>query len=93
MLKRLLLSLVLCTTLTAKAEWVDLTGGNLLSEPVACRYNQRQKMCAIVVKDEKYYIVMFDDKGEFSLHEVTVKIEGDQLEVLTSKFLWAREMI
>lgn len=92
-MKHLIVSICVAISFQANAQYIDLTGGQFLTEPVVCRYNQRQKMCAIVEKDNKHYIVMFDEKGEYSIHEVKLKVTGNLVEIMDKKFLWSRDMV
>lgn len=81
---KLLLGLLLSMVLsTARAEYIDLTGGDVVRQAL-CTQGKKKLLCVAVQKDDKLYVVVFDEKGELSITWISPK--GDVL-------IWARDAI
>ena len=48
----------------ARAQHVDLKGGDVMEPPQGCSFNKMAYVCVRVEKDGKQYMVMLDKKGE-----------------------------
>lgn len=81
---KLLLGLLLSLALsTAQAEYIDLTGGDVVRQAV-CTQGKKKMLCVAVKKDDKLYVVMLDEKGEYAIYWISP--EGNV-------FLWGRDTI
>ena len=81
---KLLLGLLLSMVLSfAHAEKPDLEGGTVVRE-AWCTQGKKKMLCVAVHKDEKLYVVMFDEKGEYAIYWISP--EGNV-------FLWGRDTI
>lgn len=76
----LILSLVM---FSVQAEYINLEGGDIVRQAV-CTHNKKKLLCVAVKKDDKLYVVVFDEKGELSITWISSK--GDIL-------IWARDAI
>jgi hypothetical protein len=75
-----LLSLVL---FSAHAEKPDLEGGDVVRE-AWCTQGKKKLLCVAVKKDDKLYVVVLDEKGEYAIYWISP--EGNV-------FLWGRDAI
>jgi hypothetical protein len=66
----------------AQAEYIDLTGADMMTRPIRCQTPKGVKACVVVEKNNVRYGVVFDEKGEYAIY----KIEGD-----TMTLLWSRD--
>ena len=82
-MKKLFLFLLLAIC-SAKAEYIDLTKGNVLGIGVCKYFDGKIGKCVKVAFQGDEYIVVVDEKGE----KVIFKINGDNIQ-----FIWARDMI
>lgn len=81
-MKKLMLLLLMVVSL-AHAEYIDLKGGQVTSQPQKCVHDNGQLyVCIPVVKDGKEYMVLHDLKGEAMIYQIVNN--GVVL-------LWARE--
>ena len=81
---KLLLSLLLLMVLsTARAEKPDLEGGDVIRQAL-CSQGKKKLLCVAVKKDDKLYVVVFDEKGELSITWISPK---------GNIFLWGRDII
>lgn len=80
----LLFIVALAWVLSARAEYVDLSGGDVLAEPVACLHNGKRYACIPVGKDGKVYMILVDKKGECLIYQL---INNEAV------LLWARDAV
>ena len=81
---KLLLGLILSLVLfSAHAEKPDLENGDVVRE-AWCTQGKKKLLCVAVKKDEKLYVVIFDEKGEYAIYWISP--EGNV-------FLWGRDTI
>ena len=65
-----ILAFLLMFPIVGNAQYLDLSkGGIQITAPMRCDEEVPQ-VCVIVVKDEKQYLVVLDQKGERKLYEI-----------------------
>lgn len=82
-MKTLLAFLLSMVLFSAHAEKPDLEGGDVIRE-AWCTQGKKKLLCVAVKKDEKLYVVMFDEKGEYAIYWVSPT---------GNIFLWGRDTI
>lgn len=81
---KLLLGLILFLVLSiSHAEKPDLEGGDIVRE-ARCSQGKKKMLCVAVKKDDKLYVVVIDEKGEYAIYWVSP--EGNV-------FLWGRDTV
>lgn len=74
--------LLVCANV-ARADYIDLTGGDVVSQE-PCVVNNKKFLCVVVQKGEDIYMVLIDQKGEHSIYK-SIKNEA--------VLIWARDAV
>ena len=82
-MKAILLTILMAISLTAHAEYINLEEGEVIRQAI-CTQGKKKMLCVAVQKDNKLYVVVLDEKGEYSIYWISPK--GNVL-------LWARDSI
>ena len=81
---KLLLGLILFLVLSiSHAEKPDLEGGDIVRQAI-CTQGKKKLLCVAVKKDDKLYVVMLDEKGEYAIYWISPT---------GNIFLWGRDTI
>lgn len=88
-----ILAVVLMCTMSVEAKAVDLTGGDILTKPQQCYDGRTPKGCVVVKKEERHYLVVFDQKGEYAIYEVDIVENDTSIDIKNKRLLWARDMV
>ena len=82
-MKYLIVFILMSVMTLAKAEYIDLRGGDVVRQAI-CTQGKKKMLCVAIKKDDKLYVVAFDEKGEYAIYEISPT--GNIL-------LWGRELI
>jgi len=65
-MKAILLAILMVLSFTAHAEYINLTGANVLSQGL-CEDNKKVVLCAVLLFKGEHYIAMVDEKGGYKI--------------------------
>jgi len=85
-MKRIVFALLLLCAFAARAEYIDLKGGDILTPPQRCVHLGKQYICVLVEFKAKTYLVLVDQKGESQIYQLNDK--KDELILI-----WVRDAI
>lgn len=88
------LFIVICLMLQdSKAEYIDLNEAKILGKPQLCKFGGKVKACALLKHKNNYYQAVVDEKGEYAIYLVDIRLDGDTAVVINPRLMWARESI
>jgi hypothetical protein len=82
-MKAILLTILMVLSFTAHADYIDLTGADVLQQAV-CYEKGNKFLCAALQFNGKVYFAMVDRKGEYKIF----LIENNELNLI-----WARDAV
>lgn len=88
-----LVAILISMQFPAKADYVDLTDGDIIGESQVCIFRGQIRACVLVEKDKKRYQVVADQKGELYIYLVETQEEKGVVTVKKATLLWARSSV